>query len=289
MSRRKRSILIAAGVTLVFAVSALAWWLHWRDLPDQKVPRLLHELRDKPGRMEFSLRSLNARSPEAIHADLDKLGANAVPALIDALADVGEELPTVRNLAAEQLGKLRDPRAVEPLIKCLQERPVRVHYAFRALAEIKDPRAVEPLIVCLKDGDYSVRCDAARALAAIGDKRAFDPLVKVLDDEEIKNQERQKHAIAEGAGLRAAAAAALGRFGDARAFDVLLRILEDEEDPEVRAGAAQALGQLGDRRAIPALTKAAESPAQPVQGQRTLAWDTLKREAKFALETLNRK
>jgi hypothetical protein len=97
MRLRKRSLLIAAGV-LVPALAALASWLHWRNLPEQKVPRLLHEFRDQPGRMEFSLRSLTARSREAIHADLDALGESALPALIEALADVGEDLPTVAIL-----------------------------------------------------------------------------------------------------------------------------------------------------------------------------------------------
>ena len=290
---RNRSILIAASVALVLAIPSLAWWLRWRDLPEQKVPRLLHELRDKPGRMEFSVRSLHARSPEAIHADLDNLGESAVPALIAALADVGEEYPTVRNLAAEQLGKLHDPRAVESLICCLQEKPIRVHFAVMALGEIGGARAVDALIASLKDKNdgnqvYDDRVLAVRALAKIGDKQAFDPLLRLLDDEEVKKQERQTHGR-EVASLRAEAAEGMGSLGDVRAFDVLLRILESEEDPRVRTGAAKALGQLGDRRAIPELTKAAEGPLRLINPQEGMAeWGKLQREAKEALNRLQR-
>jgi HEAT repeat protein len=112
-------------------------------LPAQKVPRLLHELRDLPGRREISARTLFARSHETVEADIDGFGTSAVPALIDALADV-RETPMIREYAAAQLGRLKDPRAVEPLIKCVQDRPVRVESAFGALGQIKDPRAVEP-------------------------------------------------------------------------------------------------------------------------------------------------
>jgi hypothetical protein len=286
ISHRKHSVLIAAGAMLVVALPALAWWLHWRDLPAQKVPRLLHEFQNSPGRREISLRSLWARSPDAIQADLDALGASAVPALIDVLADLGEGFG--RNLAARQLGKLRDLRAVEPLIQCLEERPVQVHDAFHALVEIKDPRAADPLLVCLQDDNYDIRSLAAHCVADIAGSRAFDPLVTILYDEEIKKLESERKQRMLYTDLRATAAAVLGRCGEARAFDVSLRILEDlEDDREVRAGAARVLGELGDRRAIPALTRAAEGPIAP--GASPVVFDNLKREATRALETLDRK
>jgi HEAT repeat protein len=147
----------------------------------------------------------------------------------------------------------------------------------------------------LKDGDHSVPtpadysywCHAVAALGAIGDRRAFDPLRTILDDETIKEEERRRHGRADGADLRSVAAAALGRLGDARAFDILLRILDEDEDPGVGAYAAQGLGFLGDRRAIPALTKATQGPTGPIPTQQAGDWDALRREAKWAIETLN--
>ena len=116
--------------------------------------------------------------------DWDKcvaLGALAVEPLSAALKD---ERFSVRQAAAEALGKIKDPRAVEPLIAAHQNWWVGAAAAC-ALGEIKDPRAVEPLIAALKDEDVNVRWPAARALGEIKDPRAVEPLIAALKDEEL--------------------------------------------------------------------------------------------------------
>ena len=244
MRLRKRTAIVVCGVTLVVALASLYWW---REAPERKVPRLLRELRDLPtGKFEiFYL----GRSSEQIHTDLDRLGPRAVPALIEALDDT---YPTIRYLAAGQLGRVRDPRAVKPLIRCVQKDPDYVvrAWAAGALGDIGDHRATDTLIASLKVEDSHLRFRAAKALGKIGDKRAFEPLVSLLHDKEIY--------------LRAHAVEALGGLGDERAFEILLRILESDEDSWVRSMAAKGLGRLGDRRASAALTKAAADPSWQV-------------------------
>jgi bilin biosynthesis protein len=58
-----------------------------------------------------------------------RIGAPAVPALIQALGDSDRD---VRRAAAEALGKLGDPQAVSPLIQALGDRSENVR---RAAAE----------------------------------------------------------------------------------------------------------------------------------------------------------
>ena len=105
---RKRPILFLCGLPLL-----LAGINCWYEMPERKVPRFLRELRDTShgGLDQLYL----GRSAEVIHADLDRLGRDSIPALIKALNDSDE---FVRYLAADQLGKLRDSRAVKPLICC---------------------------------------------------------------------------------------------------------------------------------------------------------------------------
>ena len=72
-------------------------------------------------------------------------------------------------------------------------------------------RAVEPLIAALKDGDNSVRLDAAYSLGTLGDKRAVEPLIACLKAKDV-------HC--------AYAAEALGNLGDERAVEPLIACLE---------------------------------------------------------------
>lgn len=190
-----------------------------------------------------------------------EIGENAVDPLIVLLMDDKDD--EVRKNAAEVLGKIGDRRAVEPLITTLNDRRVR-HYAIMALGEIGDEMAVgalisslkyeevsddaiyalvktggkviEPLIIALKDGDKSVRSNAAYALGEIGDKMAVDALVSALKDESDS--------------VRSSAVVALGIIGDERTVEYLIDVLKGGGDWSVRADAAWALGEIKDRRAM---------------------------------------
>jgi len=233
MSSRKHKAVLIIGVLLL--CGGTAFWLY-RESPDQKVPRLLREMRDvRTGKFEIFY---FGRSHASIEADFDRLGPRAVPGLIDGLNDPH---PKVRWHSASLLGRMRDQRAVAPLIASLEDSEVQ-YEAVSALGEIGDSRAVDSLIPLLKNEDAGLRFRAAQALGQIGDKRAFEPLLALREDSDLYP--------------RAHAVEALGRLGDERAFHILLQILESKEDSWVRSMAAESLGHLADRRAIPALRKA---------------------------------
>jgi HEAT repeat protein len=74
--------------------------------------------------------------------------------------------------------------AVEPLITALKHRDSTVREAAaEALGRIGDARAVEPLIATLNDYNANLRRVAVQALENLGDKRAVEPLIAVLKDE----------------------------------------------------------------------------------------------------------
>ncbi len=209
MPLRKYKVLLMIGLLLFCGGTAVYFW---RESPDQKVPRLLRELRDLPsGKFEFFY---FGRSDGQIQADFDRLGSNAVPALIAGLQDRDS---TVRYLAAGQLGRIGDRQAVEPLIRALDDPDVIVQYwAISALGDIGDNRAVGSLIPLLDHQAKGVRFRAAQALGQIGDKRAYEPLLALRDDSELYP--------------RAYAVEALGRLGDERALEVLSQILTGGDD-----------------------------------------------------------
>lgn len=233
-SSLKSVVLWIVGLLLLFGT---AFYL-WRETPDQKVSRLLREMRNLPdGKFEFVYLG---RLHDQIQADFDRLGRRAVPALVESLRDPD---PTTRYLAAGQLGRIGDSRAVESLLTSLGDPDEIVQYwAVSALGNIRDNRAVEALLPLLQHEDAGLRFRSAKALGEIGDKRAFEPLLALQDDPNLY--------------ARAHAVEALGRVGDDRAWEVLLRVLAGDDDSWVRSMAATGLGYCGDRRAIPALVKA---------------------------------
>jgi HEAT repeat protein len=257
MSSRKHKAVLIVGLLLLCGGTAFYFW---RESPDQKVPRLLWEMRDLPhGKFEIFY---FGRSHDQIQADFDRLGPRAVPGLIEGLKD---PYPTVRYFAAGQLGRIGDRRAVEPLLASLNDPDFIVQYwAVSALGDIGDNRAVDSLIPLLKNKDPGFRFRAAQALGQIGDKRAYEPLLALREDPELYP--------------RAHAVEALGRVGDERAFEVLSQILAGDDDSWIRSMAARGLGYLGDRRAIPALTKAATDENWQISGAAKESLSRFKRE-----------
>lgn len=101
--------------------------------------------------------------------ELGKIGAPAVPKLIESLND-GD--PSVRWRAAIALGAMGGP-AVDPLIRVLESSSsVARMPATWAAAEIGDPKAVDPLVrVMTDDPSECCRVMAAAALLKLGDPR----------------------------------------------------------------------------------------------------------------------
>ncbi|UCF41564.1 MAG: HEAT repeat domain-containing protein [Gemmatimonadota bacterium] len=181
---------------------------------------------------------------------LGRLGdRRAVEPLMDAV--LHDRNPSVREHAATALGMLADPRASEVLAQAAQADPnerVRAHAA-SAASRLGDRAAVPSLIdAVLNDEDPVVREHAATALGELGDPAARDPLIAAtLDDSNARVREH--------------AAVALGQVGGERACDVLLGVVHGGDVEEVRAHAAYALGLTGDTRALEPLLAALQDPS----------------------------
>ena len=183
---------------------------------------VLQELKWQPADDEQRLRYLVAMQQ---WEQLAKLGAPAVPALIEALKD---RRYLVRCAAARGLAKTGDKQAFEPIAALLGDEFDAVRAATaEILGELGDRRAVEPLLKALEDPLEPVRAAAVGSLGKLGDRRAHGPVIAALKDED--------------AYVRAAAAEALIALGDASAIAPLVGALADR-----RAGpkAARALGKL---------------------------------------------
>jgi len=206
---------------------------------------------------------------ETVREAVVQLGAQAVPALIQALGDGDRD---VRKAACGALGVIGDPHAVPALIQALGDGDSRVRSAAcGALGAIGDLQAVPALIQALGDWYSDVRGAACAALGAIGDPHAVPALIQALGD-------RDKV-------VREAACGALGAIGDPHAVPALIQALGDGDrdvreaacealvkigkpvvpaliqalgdgDRYVRSAACEALGRIGDPHAVPALIQA---------------------------------
>jgi HEAT repeat protein len=145
----------------------------------QAIPPLIQALQNE----DYEDYEVQVRVREAACEALVKIGAPAVPHLIQALGDWDSG---VRAAACEALVKIGAP-AVPHLIQALGDgdRDVRVA-ACRALGEIGDGQAVPHLIQALGDRDWYVRAAACRALGQIGDPQALPHLTQALEDEDVR-------------------------------------------------------------------------------------------------------
>jgi hypothetical protein len=148
------------------------------------------------------LKSPSEQHRQKAASRLVKMGATAVPALIEAIQDRDEN---VRRHAMSALGKIGDASAVPALIASLLDRGSSVRrYAALALGEIGDASAVPALIEAIQDSHWDVRRFAVEALGRFGDAPAVSALLGALYDSEWF--------------VRSHAAEALNRLGDARAL-----------------------------------------------------------------------
>ncbi|GAB4500062.1 MAG: HEAT repeat domain-containing protein [Anaerolineales bacterium] len=170
--------------------------------------------------------------------ELIRLGADAVPPLLDAL-----QTQDLNLLAIYQHILARIPSASPELTKALKS----AHPLIRGrVAEVfgisKDKNAIPILLEALHGEFFTVRARAASALANIGDPRIIPELLPLLKDREDE--------------VRMAACAAVGKFHDPSTFDELANVALDDTKIEVRQAAVKALGDSKDPAAIPFLMEA---------------------------------
>ncbi|MGL5065382.1 MAG: HEAT repeat domain-containing protein [Microcoleus sp.] len=271
----KPQLHLASGLKLLL-VACLIFLLNInpvfaQPIPRYQIPSLIEQLTDT----DFQVR-------HEANDTLVSLGANAVPALCQALnsenrqlrwraaaaiasigSDAAAAVPNltrtlqdndayVRRIAAYALGKIGQPAttAVPDLMLLLADSDTNLRRSSAsALGQIGSPAAaaIPGLIARLHDSDASVRSNSARALGKIGSnaKLAVPALISLLQDPETA--------------VRVASATALGELGlEAKAAVPSLKVALQDSSQSVRTQAADALGKIGADAfdAIPALIQA---------------------------------
>ena len=175
---------------------------------------------------------------DAAAQGLLKLGAEAVPALMEAL-----QTQDLSLLLIYQHVLARMPSAQPQLTKALASaHPVIRGRIIEVFGISKDKALIPVLLDALKSEYFTVRSKALLALAAIGDDRTVPDLLPLLKDPEDE--------------VRIAACAAIGKFRDPSTFDEITNVLLDDLKIEVRQAAAKALGETKHPAAIPFLMEA---------------------------------
>ena len=180
---------------------------------------------------------------ERAAADLIRLGADAAPALIEALQTKDQNLLPLYQGILARIGATATPALTHSL---LNDHPIIRARVAEVLAQTKDPKAVPALLQALRGEYYTVRSRAARALGAIGDKQAIQPLLEALSDSEPE--------------VRVGALIGLGHFKDPGTFDRMADFLLEDPQITVRQAAARALGETKHPQALPYLMVALRDP-----------------------------
>jgi HEAT repeat protein len=171
--------------------------------------------------------------------ELIRLGAEAAPALVEALQSRDPNLPPIVGRLLARIG----PAAVPALVHSLQNaHPLIRVQVVDVLAQIKDRSVVLPLLDALQGEFYTVRARAAAALGLVGDPQVIPHLLKALKDPEPE--------------VRAWAALALGKFRDPSTFDDIAGLLLDDQKIEVRQVVVRSLGETRHTAALPYLMEA---------------------------------
>jgi HEAT repeat protein len=160
------------------------------------------------------------------------------PDVMRMLAALESEDPTMRALAARQLGLARPMGVWKNLLAALDDpKPAVSLAAADALGRIDDPTAVPGLLLAIEHPHEPVHLGAARALGMMGVESAVVPLRAMLLD---------------GEGLEVSVAGeALGRIGGPAATDALLRALADPEPTGRWHAAMGALERMGEPSVAP--------------------------------------
>jgi len=170
--------------------------------------------------------------------DLIRLGADAVPSLLEAL-----QTQDLNLLPLYQQVLARIPSAAPMLVKLLTTAHPVIRGRVADVFSINKERAAVPGLLGALQGEYfTVRARAALALGRIGDAKALQPLLAALKDSEDE--------------VRIAACLALGLFKEPSTFDDITNVLLDDPKIEVRQAAAKALGNTAHPAALPYLMEA---------------------------------
>jgi len=106
-----------------------------------------------------------------------------IPELIQALED---EDSSVRDSAAEALGKIGSEASVPALIQALQDKDFLIRdSAAEALCQIGSEAAIAGLIQALQDEDFSVRTSVANLLDQIDPEASIPALIQALEDNKV--------------------------------------------------------------------------------------------------------
>jgi HEAT repeat protein len=170
--------------------------------------------------------------------ELIKLGADAVPPLMDALQTQDPSL-----ILYHQHILARISAATPLLTKALASgHPVVRGRVAEIFGISKDRSAIPALLDALKGEFFTVRSRAVLALGNIGDASVIPALLPLLKDAEDE--------------VRSAACVAIAKFCDPSTFDDITNVLLDDPMIEVRQSAARALGETKHPAAIPFLMEA---------------------------------
>jgi HEAT repeat protein len=181
---------------------------------------------------------MDSNRRDAAARELIKLGADAVPLLIDSFQSPDPKLIlTIQHILA------RIPSATPQLVKAL----TTAHPLVRGrVAEIfgitRDKSAIPALLDAVRGEYFTVRARAALALSNIGDPKVVNFLLPLLKDREDE--------------VRSAACVAIAKFNDPTTFDEITAVLLDDPLIEVRQSAARALGETKHPAALPFLMEA---------------------------------
>jgi HEAT repeat protein len=170
--------------------------------------------------------------------DLIRLGADAVPALMESL-----QTQDLGLVAIYQQILARIPSASQDLAKALRTaHPLIRGRVAEVFAISRDKTAVPVLLEALRGEYFTVRARAAIALGSIGEANVIPELFPLLKDREEE--------------VRIAACVALGKLRDPSTFDELANVILDDPIIEVRQAAVRALGDTQHPAAIPFLMEA---------------------------------
>lgn len=175
--------------------------------------------------------------------ELGKLGAGAAGAANALAAALGDEVPEVRNAAADALGQT-GITAIVHVGRALADRD-RQAAAARAAGRLGKPAAelVPALIKCLRVDDMETTDAVTKAIASIGEP-GLPHVIKGLEDHAINSK-------------LCVAVRTMGPTAKP-AVPALLQLVA-KRGVRGREGAAEALGAIGDPRAVPVLIDVVDS------------------------------
>ncbi len=211
------------------------------------------------------LDALRGRHVKLREIAIGALGAIGGPDAAGALADmVADDRSSVRQAAIAALARAGGPKAVPALTRAIAHKdPTTRRSAAEALGGLREAAAVDGVKTAVADPDKTVRDAAVAALAGIGTTEAASALVDGLGRADRSLQAAIESALTSfdwtpvGSAARVVHAALHGRFDEAAshgasAVEPLVALLANRE-PSMRRGALEALGRLADSRTAPAI------------------------------------